>query len=57
LYAANRQDRDQWVRILQAIADMNREGLNLETTDPLSFLRERAERARKKAEEENLTQT
>ena len=40
LYAPTRADRDQWVKILSTIAEMNTQGINIEFTNPFDYLRE-----------------
>lgn len=41
LYAPTRADREQWVHILSTIAEMNLEGIKLESMTPFDYLREK----------------
>lgn len=38
LYAATRKDREQWVKVLGTIAEMNRQGIELE--NPFEYIKE-----------------
>ena len=40
LYAATRNDREQWIKILGTIAEMNRQGVDLTDTNPLEYIKE-----------------
>ena len=40
LYAPTRADRDQWVKMLNTIAEMNRQSVKLESMTPFDFERE-----------------
>ena len=37
LYAPTRQDRDAWVRVLNLIIEMNREGITTESMSPFVY--------------------
>ena len=43
-YAPTRADRDQWVQILKIIAEMNRQGIKLDSTTPLDYLRDQEQK-------------
>ena len=44
LYAPTRADRDEWVRILGAVADMNRQGVDIQGISPHDYLTEQQQK-------------
>lgn len=40
LYAPTRTDRDEWIHILSTLAEMNRQGVKLESMSPFDYIRE-----------------
>ena len=48
LYAPTRHERDKWVQILGAIAEMNSKQLSLESMTPIEYLCQKKEEEEKK---------
>ena len=44
LYAPTRADRDEWVRILGAVAEMNKTGVDVSGVSPHDFLLEKQQK-------------
>ena len=41
MYAPTRNDREQWVKILSTIAEMNQNGIRLAGTTPFDYIRQK----------------
>ena len=57
LYAPTRADREQWVHILGAIAEMNQEGVKLEGMTPFDYIKEKELVKQRVIEESKMTQS
>ena len=55
LYAPTRADRDQWIQLLKIIAEMNRQGIKLDSTTPLDYLRDQEQKTQKALEEAKMS--
>ena len=55
LYSPTRQERDQWVKVLGAIAEINQSGLNLQYVNPLNFIKERQKKRNQVEEQQDLS--
>ena len=57
LYAPTRGDRDQWILMLGTIAEMNSQGVKLESTTPFEYLAEQEEKKKRLLEESKMTES
>ena len=55
LYAATKKDRDQWIKVLGTLAEMNRQNVQLE--NPFDYLKGQEKQAKKMIEEEKMSES
>ena len=57
LYCPSRADRDQWVRMFDSIAEMNKNCTSAEHMTPFEWLDEKENKAKKREEEIKMTES